>query len=77
MRKKNIIIIVFLCIILLIVGIFLIDTIAPKMPVVPTDFTATVISRTRINLTWTKGDNADTTYIERNSIHLGIEVKEH
>ena len=57
MRKKSIIIIFILCIIFLIVGIFLINHIVPKIPVVPKEFTATVIGRTHINLTWIKGDN--------------------
>jgi len=34
----------------------------------PYPFNATVISSTQINLTWTKGNNADTTYIERNTV---------
>ena len=72
MRKKSIILIVILCIILLIVGIFLLNKLATKIPVVPKDFTATVIDRTRIKLNWTKGDNADTTYIERNLISSWI-----
>ncbi|MCJ7570519.1 MAG: hypothetical protein MUO82_01380, partial [Candidatus Thermoplasmatota archaeon] len=68
MRKKIIIAILFLIIVSLCVGIFLIQYIPPNKPNVPTDFSTTVTSRTSIDLKWTKGDNADTTYIERNSI---------
>jgi serine protease len=37
-------------------------------PSVPTNFTATAMNETFIELTWTKGQQADTTYIERNSV---------
>ena len=70
MRKKIIIaiIIIFMSIVSLVVYIFLFENIAPNLPGVPSDFTATVMSGIRIDLTWTKGDNVDTTYIERNSV---------
>jgi len=69
MRKKIIIaIIIFMSIVSLAIGIFLIENGAPNQPSVPTDFTTTVISSTRIDLTWTNGKNVDTTYIERNSM---------
>jgi beta-galactosidase len=48
-------------------SVFSIQCIASP-PGVPTNFTATTISKTRIDLTWTKGANADKTYIERNSV---------
>jgi hypothetical protein len=48
-------------------SIFSIQCIA-LLPGVPTNFTATTISKTRIDLTWMKGANADKTYIERNSL---------
>ena len=35
-------------------------------PDIPTNFTATTISQSRIDLAWVKGNYADTTYIERN-----------
>ena len=38
------------------------------IPNPPSGFTAITFNRTQINLTWTKGDKADKTYIERNSI---------
>ena len=41
-------------------------SIVVAQPGVPTDFTATTISKTRIDLAWVKGQYADTTYIERN-----------
>jgi hypothetical protein len=68
MRKKIIIAIICICIVTLIVGIIYFQYLAPSGPGVPTDFTTSVMSRSRIDLTWTKGDNADTTYIERNSV---------
>ena len=34
----------------------------------PSSFTATIFNETQINLTWSKGTNADYTYIERNNI---------
>jgi len=34
----------------------------------PSDFTATAISSSRIDLAWTKNSSADTTYIERNTV---------
>jgi PKD repeat protein len=67
MRKKNFTVIIFLGIVSTFVSIFSIECVAlPLPPDAPTDFTATVMSITRINLTWTKADNADTTYIEQN-----------
>ena len=68
MRKKIIIAIICICIVTLIVGFIYFQYLAPSGPGVPTDFTTSVMSRSRIDLTWTKGDNADTTYIERNSV---------
>ena len=56
-----------ICIVSLVAGFFLIQSLPPSRPDDPSDFTATFMSRTRINLTWTKAENADTTYIERNS----------
>jgi hypothetical protein len=44
------------------------ENLAFSIPTTPTDFTAITISGTRIDLIWTKGDNADTTYIERNVV---------
>ena len=41
-------------------------SIVVAIPGVPTDFTATTISKNRIDLTWVKGSYADNTYIERN-----------
>jgi hypothetical protein len=68
MRKKIIIAIIFIIIIAsLFVSVFSIKWVAQNIPGIPTDFTATVMSRTRIDLVWTKGDKADTTYIERNT----------
>jgi len=34
----------------------------------PSPFTATTVSSSRIDLTWTKNNSADTTYIERNTV---------
>ena len=49
------------------------------IPSAPTGFIATAVSRTQINLSWTPGAMADSTYIERNSlkgwsIGTGVEV---
>ena len=40
------------------------------IPEIPTDFTATPMGRTRIDLSWTKGDKAYKTYIERSLTSL-------
>jgi len=69
MRKKIIIALLLSIIIIVIaVGIFSLQQFAARTPAVPSDFTATEISSTRIDLTWVKGKNADTTYIERNNV---------
>ncbi len=68
MRKKIIIALLFIiCIIVVAVGIFSIQQFTAPTPSVPSDFTATKIGSIRIDLTWVKGKNADTTYIERNN----------
>jgi hypothetical protein len=68
--KKKIIIALLLSIIIIVtaVGIFSLQQFTASTPAIPSDFTATEISSTRINLTWMKGKNADTTYIERNNV---------
>jgi hypothetical protein len=38
------------------------------LPIAPLDFAAMAVSRTRIDLSWTKGDDADKTLIERNLV---------
>ncbi len=48
-------------------------------PSPPTPFTATAVNRTQIDLSWTKANGADTTYIERNTAETwnrgeGVEV---
>jgi hypothetical protein len=69
MQRKISIAIVFLIIVSLFINIFSIECVAPPPnPDAPSDFTATARSKTRIDLTWTKGKNADLTFIERNSV---------
>ena len=49
-------------------GVVLFQQFSTPTPAVPSGFTATELSSTRINLTWVKAKNADTTYIERNNV---------
>ena len=67
MRKKISVAIVWIIIVSSIVNVFSIECVAQNIPGIPTDFVATAMSRTRIDLTWMKGENADRTYIERNT----------
>jgi hypothetical protein len=67
-KKKIIIVLVIIILVLIAVGIFLIEYEVPNRPSIPNNLTATTLSTTRIDLEWTKGENADTTYIERNLV---------
>ena len=71
MRKKIFTSLIFMSIVSLFVSVFSIECVAPPLPPnpdAPTDFTATTISKTRIDLQWIKGAYADITYIERNLV---------
>jgi len=69
MQKKIIITLLLSSIIIVVaVGIFSLQQFTTPSPGIPGDLTATKISTTRIDLTWVKAKNADTTIIERNNI---------
>lgn len=68
--KKKIIIPLLLTIIVIavITGYYSVQYLTTPTPDIPNEFTATKITVTRVDLTWVKAKNADTTYIERNNI---------
>jgi hypothetical protein len=69
MQKKTIIALgLTIIIVIAAVSIIAYQQFATPTPDIPSQFTATQISTTRIDLTWVKAKNADTTYIERNNI---------
>lgn len=67
---KNIVIltIILTCIISVLSGCFSPQETPLKTPGTPTNFVAMSMSRTSIDLSWTKGENASITHIERNTI---------
>jgi PKD repeat protein len=74
MQKKISIGLILLILTASFVSVFSNECLAQEPPGKPINFTATAFNRTRIDLTWLKGTNADYTRIERNvndSWHLG------
>ena len=70
MMQKKIILAILLTIILIVaaVSIYTLSPLATSTPDKPSELTATKLSSTRIDLTWVKAKNADTTIIERNNL---------
>ena len=63
MKLKNLVMLAIIVSSLFLTTLFIIVV---AQPGIPTDFTATTISKTCINLSWVKGSYSDTTCIERN-----------
>jgi len=62
--KKTLAMLLFLSFVLFFVS----DTASSLYSSAPTDFIASAVSTSQIDLSWSKGNSADTTYIERNTV---------